>query len=74
MVPISLSQNELCMTMSEKDQTPWILYNGKEVADSQFSIEYLNRVREVNLNSGLSPAERGTARAYRIMVEDHLHW
>ena len=60
--------------MSSKGKTPWITYNGVEVADSQFCIEYLNKELSVDLNKDLSPVERSTARAFQTMTEEHLYW
>ena len=60
--------------MSSKGKTPWITYNGVDVADSQFCIEYLNKQFSVDLNKDLSSVERSTARAFQKMTEEHLYW
>ncbi|KAI0222593.1 Failed axon connections-like [Lamellibrachia satsuma] len=67
-------QNEHAFEMSSKGKTPWITYNGVDVADTQFCIEYLNKQFSVDLNKDLSSVERSTARAFQKMTEEHLYW
>ena len=59
---------------SSKGKTPWITINGKDIADSQLCIEYLNQHFGIDMSSHLSDEERAVARSMRIMVEDHLFW
>ena len=60
--------------MSTKGKTPWMTLNGEEVADSQFCIDLLRRKFEKDMSSHLSPEERATAQAYRLMMEEHFYW
>ena len=69
-----LLQNEIGYVMSSKNKTPWMVYDGEEVADSHFCIKHLNRVRGVDLNSWLTEDQRAVARAFQMMTEDHLYW
>ena len=67
-------QNEMGQHFSTKGKTPFIVHGGDELADSHFCIQYLNRVRSVDLNSWLTDEQRAVARAFQMMTEDHLFW
>ncbi len=60
--------------MSVKNKSPWITINGKNVADSQLSIEYLKKELNIDANSHLSPREKGIATSVRIMMEEHMYF
>ena len=60
--------------VSSKGKTPCIIYEGKEIADSQLIIEYLNKEKGVDLNAHLTEEQKAIAWAYQIMVEEHLYW
>ena len=60
--------------MSAKGKTPWMTYNGEDVADSQFCIEYLKDKLGISLDKHLSAEERAIARAFQKMVEENLYW
>ena len=62
------------MQMSSKGKTPWMTYNGVEVADSQFCIDYLNKKLGIDLNAHLTPVEKSIARAFQKMTEENLYW
>ena len=59
---------------SKKGKFPWISYNGESLADTQFCIEFLNKSKQVDLNSWLSPEQKAVALAFQRMVEDDLYW
>ncbi|KAK7456551.1 hypothetical protein BaRGS_00039349 [Batillaria attramentaria] len=67
-------QNCHDMKPSGKGKWPWVEYNDDKVSDSALCITYLNRVRGVDLNSRLTPAERATALAFQRLAEDSLYW
>ncbi|KAK7110867.1 failed axon connections homolog [Littorina saxatilis] len=60
--------------MSSKGKTPWMEYNGKAVADSQFCIEHLKEQGCLDLDNDLEPSLKAQARAFREMVEENLYW
>jgi len=60
--------------MGPKGKLPWITLNGVDTGDSQLCIELLSRHFNKDLNSSLSEEQKATARALRIMAEDHLYW
>ncbi|XP_067664878.1 failed axon connections homolog [Haliotis asinina] len=60
--------------MSSKGKTPWIEYNGEEVPDSEFCIEYLNAKFNVDLNTKYNQSERAIGRAFRKLAEEDIYW
>ena len=67
-------QNDFSGKMSSKKKTPWITYNGEDVADSQICTEYLTSMFGKDLNEHLTPKQRAAARAYQKMTEESLYW
>lgn len=61
-------------TPGTKGKYPWIEYNGEELADSEFIIEYLNTKLGVNLDKTFSRRDIGTARAFQKMLEENTFW
>ena len=59
---------------SEKEKTPWITMNGKNISDSQLSIEHIKRELNIDANSHLNPEQRGIAQSLRVMADDHLYF
>ncbi|KAI8789724.1 failed axon connections homolog isoform X2 [Biomphalaria glabrata] len=66
--------NDHSGTMSKKGKTPWITYNGKDIADSQMCIEYLKDKRNLRVDDHLSREEKAVARAIRCLTEENLYW
>ena len=60
--------------MGPKGRTPWITYNGIEVADSEFCIEYLSNLLDKDLTAKFGPVEQGMARAFLKMIEESTMW
>ena len=60
--------------MSSKGKSPWLTYNGKDIADSQMCIEFLMKEFNVDFNTHLSPLEKSQARAYFKLVEESMRW
>ena len=67
-------QNDFEETHSRKGKTPWITFNGIEIADSQLCLEMLADMFQKDFSSHLSPEHKATARALQIMAYDHLYW
>ncbi|KXJ12860.1 Failed axon connections-like [Exaiptasia diaphana] len=59
---------------SSKGKLPWIEYNGQEIADSNFCIEFLNREFGVDVDDHLSDEQKGIARAVLVMLEENTYW
>ena len=62
------------MQMSPKNKTPWIMYNGEVVSDSQFIIEFLNKKFDIDLSKHLTSKEKALAHAMRKMIEESFYW
>lgn len=67
-------QNEFAFEFSSKGKVPFITFNGEDIADSQFCIEFLSKKFNVNFASNFSAAENGIARAFLKMTEESLFW
>jgi len=59
---------------SPKGQLPFIEDEGELVADSTFIRAHIEATYGVDLDIGLSPAERAQAWAIERMIENHLGW
>jgi glutathione S-transferase len=59
---------------SPKGQLPYIEDDGERVGDSTFIRLHLEAKHGVDLDAGLTPAERAQAWAIERMVENHLGW
>jgi len=66
--------NDFEEPLSEKQKCPWITMNGQDVSDSQLCVEFLMDKLGKDMDSHLTDEETATARAIRIMVEEHLYW
>lgn len=59
---------------SKKQKVPWISYNGEQVADSQFCIEYLSKKFGIDLSRDLTTEQRAIAHAFRTMMDEYHFW
>lgn len=59
---------------SKKGQSPFILFNGEQIPDSNFIIEYLSKYFKKDPYPNLNACERATARAFTKMVEENTSW
>ena len=57
-----------------KGKLPYIVDDGKTVADSTFIRTHLEKKYGIDFDRGLTPAQRGAAWAVDKMLEDHLYW
>lgn len=57
-----------------KRKAPWIEHDGRTLGDSSFIIADLTERFGVDLDRGLSPAQRGQALAIQRLVEENLYW
>ena len=55
-------------------QIPYLFHNGKEIADSDFIIEYVEHVLGLDPSEGLGAEQRGSSRAFVKMVEESTAW
>ncbi|WAQ98245.1 FAXC-like protein [Mya arenaria] len=59
---------------SSKKQSPFILFNGEEIPDSNFIVEFLCKKFKKDPYPGLGPIERATSRAFLKMTEENMTW
>lgn len=57
-----------------KDKSPWVTWNGEDIADSQIIIERLGRHYGKDFTSRLTAEQQAAARAISLMVTEHLCW
>lgn len=57
-----------------KGKIPYVELDGRLLGDSQLILEELTRRHDIQLDTGLTPEQRATARAVRRMVEEGLYF
>ncbi|XP_078383175.1 failed axon connections homolog [Oculina patagonica] len=67
-------ENDYGMKFSKKGKIPWIEFNEQEIADSNFCIEFLKKVFQVDIDSHLSATEKAIAHSVRTMLEENTYW
>lgn len=67
-------KNSFVPKLSSKGKIPWIEYNGKKVADSNFCISFLNEEFKVTLDDKLSKSAKAVSHALKTMVEENTYW
>ena len=60
--------------MGSKGKMPWITFNGVDVDDSQFCIEYLAKNLGKDLSENLNNVEKSIARAFFKLCDESLRW
>ena len=60
--------------MGPKGKSPWITFNGKDIADSQLSIETIMPELGKEIDPHLSVEDKAIARALMVTVEERLYW
>ena len=67
-------ENEYSFKFSKKGKIPWIEFNGQEIADSNFCIQFLKGEFKVDIDSHLNDTEKGIAHSVRTMLEENTYW
>lgn len=67
-------ENEYGLKFSKKGKIPWIEFNGQEIADSNFCIQFLKREFKVDIDSHLTNTEKAIAHSIRTMLEENTYW
>lgn len=62
------------MEAGSKGKVPFITYNGEDVPDSDFIIQFLSKKLDKDLNKEFSPSDQGIARAFSKLVEESVVW
>lgn len=67
-------ENDFRMIYSKQSKMPWIEFNGQEIADSNFCIQFLSKEFQVDVDSHLSATERAIAHSILTMLEENTYW
>ena len=65
---------DLTQPMSAKGKTPWMTFNGMDMADSQFCIEHLTKTLGKDLSEHLTDEQRAIEKAMRSILEDNYYF
>jgi len=57
-----------------KGKMPFIIHDGKMVADSGLIVSYLKETFNVKLDDALSKEQKAVGTAVTVMIEEHLYW
>jgi glutathione S-transferase len=57
-----------------KGKLPYLIADGREIADSELIVEYLNDITQGRVHAGLSDKDRAVGLALSRLVDDHLYW
>ena len=57
-----------------KGKLPYLIADGRKIADSELIVEYLNGITEGRVYAGLSAKDRALGLATSRLVDDHLYW
>ncbi|XP_033732090.1 failed axon connections homolog [Pecten maximus] len=61
-------------TAKKTGKVPFIEYNGEEIPDSEFILEFLSKEKNFDLNRGLTEEQIGIGRAFQKMAEENTYW
>lgn len=67
-------ENKYGLKFSKKGKMPWIEFNGREISDSNFCIQFLNKEFQVDIDSHLNATEKAIAHSVRTMLEENTYW
>ena len=67
-------ENDYGMKFSKKGKKPWIEFNGQEIADSNFCVQFLKREFKVDIDCHLSDTEKAIGHSIRTMLEENTYW
>jgi len=59
---------------SPKGKLPYIVHNGKTIADSELALQYLEKTFKFDLNASLSKEERAISDAFAKLLEEHFYF
>ncbi|KAL9961651.1 hypothetical protein ACROYT_G030639 [Oculina patagonica] len=67
-------ENDYRLKFSKKGKMPWIEFNGQEIADSNFCIQFLKKEFQVDIDCHLSATKKAIAHSIRTMLEENTYW
>ena len=60
--------------LGPKGKSPWITFNGRDIADSQLDMEHLSTQLDKDLDAHLTPEEAAVARALQVTLDERFIW
>ena len=73
-IPHKIDDSMQAMEQAPVRKMPYIIDNGKKIADSEFIQEYLTEKYNIKPDDHLSESEKSIAYAFTKMLEEHLYW
>ncbi|XP_069121990.1 failed axon connections homolog [Argopecten irradians] len=67
-------EHSLFRRAKKTQKIPFLEYNGEEIPDSEFILEFLSKEKNFDLNKGLTPEQIGIGRAFQKMAEENTYW
>lgn len=67
-------ESEYSFKTSTKGKVPWIEYNGRSVADSNFIVRFLNEEFKADPDAHLSVVEKAIAHTMIVTLEENTYW
>ncbi|XP_069119527.1 failed axon connections homolog [Argopecten irradians] len=72
-IPYQVEHNMLRKS-KKTGKVPFLQYNGEEVSDSEFILEFLSKEKGFNLHKNLTEEQIGIGRAFQKMAEENTYW
>ena len=67
-------ESDLRGKFSKKGKIPWVIIDGKELGDTAFIIDYVNKKYNIDLDKNLSELDKSIAHSFRKMTEENTFW
>ncbi|XP_033733074.1 failed axon connections homolog [Pecten maximus] len=67
-------EHDLLKKSKKTGKVPFLQYNGEEVSDSEFILEFLSKEKDFDLYRDLTPEHIGIGRAFQKMAEENTYW
>ncbi|XP_033732093.1 failed axon connections homolog [Pecten maximus] len=67
-------EHSLYRLSKKTGKIPFLEYNGEEIPDSEFILEFLSKEKNFDLNRGLTEEQIGIGRAFQKMAEENTYW
>ncbi|XP_060068093.1 failed axon connections homolog [Ylistrum balloti] len=72
-IPYEVEHN-LLRKSKKTGKVPFLLYNGEEVCDSEFILEFLSKAKQFDLHKCLTSEQIAIGRAFQKMAEENTYW
>ncbi|OWF39913.1 failed axon connections homolog [Mizuhopecten yessoensis] len=68
------AEHALYRKSQKTGKVPFLEYNGEEVSDSEFILEFLSKEKNFDMHKGLTAEQIGVGRAFQKMAEENTYW